>query len=124
MILILIANLSLLAGSALPHHHHYDHICFQIDHNDKDHRDCHDDDTDNAGICTLNEPALLPAAPVTQQVQCFDFAVNINHDLQLPSFFDAEGIKPVSKLIFCIHSVSYWSFRVESSSGLRAPPVV
>ena len=130
---ILIANIILLANAAIPHHHHKSEVCIVGSHCKADehktdgHKHGHDGDN-NADHCVLNQVFIIPANQVKQEIKSLDFSDNtINHnqfqanpiDLELISLVSIYLLKTQPSLLFS----SYCRY-VQSSLGMRAPPIV
>ena len=130
---IFIAGFLLLANIVISHHHHSSSICFKYSH-------CHDERTNgksnhsdhqhnsNNDCCSLNSAVILPVTHATEksiislntgsQQNPFYFMAIIpynngtDHFLNVFSWNNSPGIS------------SLFSVYINSSLGLRAPPVV
>ncbi len=124
LIFVSFAGILILAHTVIPHHHHHDQICFQNDISSHD----HEDDKDSSDACVLKLPVVLPSNREIQEFRDADGAdnhlfVNVFHaylslnesNLLIPLFY-REDFTPEN-------SFSYSLF-VNSSLGLRAPPVI
>jgi len=129
---VFIAGFLLLANNVIPHHHHSSSICFQYSHcldertHGKNNHSNHQHDGNN-DCCSLNSAVILPATNGTE-----DSIISLNTGShQNTSDFMAiipynNGIYPI--FIFSPYdppgTSSLFSVYVNSSLGLRAPPVV
>ncbi len=134
---IMIANIILLAGIAIPHHHHDSEFCFvstrcqtysethehcNTKHNHEHHGESKTD------YCILGQVFVIPSNQVKQEYKCLDFPenrVSYNQfqanlpDLELISFVPGylySSQPPLILLSYCHYS--------SLALGLRAPPVV
>jgi uncharacterized protein DUF6769 len=136
IIVILFANVMLLANIAIPHHHHESEICIVGSHCDfddhsqnseaDDHHHNHSTNT-NSDHCALNQVYIIPADNIKQDFVNILFSCNKN---QFPSILalifneEARDITPVinNRHLFFNH-YAYFEYIVESK-GLRGPPLV
>lgn len=131
-VLILLANIILLAHAVIPHHHHESVICIvqkhckndtkQHKHNVTEHDHQHDDNK-NTTTCILKQSFVVPTSQDKYLKIGINFSDNHNHDYFLPSNFGYSDLQSVLK------TVIYFSERsslilplVTSSHGMRAPP--
>lgn len=132
----ILANVLFLAHAVIPHHHHYNQICFKNSHCQHDdyqddpdtNQDDHSHDGEkNTDDCVLKEPIVVISNQwwtdfkfysTTDRSGLDDFHpyhLNNGIEFQIPSF---------QSLIYeQVDDSSYSSF-VSASLGLRAPPVV
>ena len=134
---ILIANIVLLAGVAIPHHHHNSESCFVSTHC-QPYSEAHEHGTtkhnhehhgeSNADFCILDQVSVIPSNQVKQESKCLDFPDNrVNYyqfqanlpDLELISFVPIYFYSIQPPLIF----LSYCHYS-SIALGLRAPPIV
>jgi len=134
---IMIANIVLLAGIAIPHHHHDSEFCFVSTHcqayskaqeqgiTKHNHEHHGESKTD---YCILGQVFVIPSNQVKQEYKCLDFPdnrVNYNQfqailpDLELISFVPIYFYSTQPPLVF----LSYYRYS-SIALGLRAPPVV
>ena len=132
-IIILTANIILMAHAVLPHHHHQLKFCIEGSHchhhNVTDPLDrSHDHDGEDTSNCILKQLIIFPSTQIKQECKCTDLsdghflyhdwhAVEINDDLQSLAILEATEIEfplltPVNYLL------------IYNSAGLRAPPAV
>lgn len=130
---LFIAGFLLLASVVIPHHHHSSNICFLYSHcNDerihgKSNHSDHQHDANNY-CCSLNSAVILPSTHNTEESIIF---LNTG-SYQNTSDFTAiipynNGTDPFSSVFLLGDSPGYcylFSVYINSSLGLRAPPVV
>lgn len=133
---MLLANITLLALAIVPHHHHETEICVVGSHCNEegeihDHdiaRHDHEHDGENSTeYCVLNQVYVIPSNDLTLHVKCLDYAddyVNFNSfqavllNTGLTSFSPYYLAKEKPPLLF-----SNYIQLIQSSCGLRAPPI-
>ncbi len=137
IVVVLFANVVLLANIVIPHHHHSEsEMCIIGSHCDSDSHD-HDKKTDdhhhshspnsNSGHCALNQVYLIPADNVKQDLGISIFVCDkyrFPNILALIFNEEARDVAPVisNRHIF-FNYYTYFEYVVESK-GLRAPPLV
>ncbi|MDO9153125.1 MAG: hypothetical protein Q7U47_05360 [Paludibacter sp.] len=134
---ILLANIILLAHAVVPHHHHNEQICIinlhcQTDsevhqHDTTEHNHEHDGNK-NSDCCVLKQAVVIPANSVKQDCKCL--VCNDNHS----PFIDFQAVLFNNELkafvpIFVTNAhvplkTSSYTFFINTSLGLRAPPTV
>ncbi len=133
-IFLVIVNIILLAHAVFPHHHHNYQVCLLNSHcNDdskahKHNTDEHNHDHDGNNKtqnCLLKQAVIIPSNSLKDQVKCTDYSRS-NNNLQFILFYSetsSSTIYPVSisnrKPVF----KSEYSFLINHSLGLRAPPI-
>ncbi len=139
ILLILLANISLLTFEAIPHHHHGEVICFVHQHCDQGHHHyadnpCHNDSScpatqhdhsSDASCCSLFKWFIVPAS---QKDDCADQNVAFidnGHVFQLDGI---PSVLEISTLQICLpfrqkpYTNTYLLTYVSCDLGLRAPP--
>jgi hypothetical protein len=135
--LILIANIVLLAHAVVPHHHHKSQVCIVSchcqadcqDHNNNlpGHNNQHDGNNES-DCCVLKQAVAIPSNLVKQDFRGFDSDNNhpdfdgfqcVLFDNELDIFEPIDS--SVAKLQFLSSNYSHF---VNTSIGLRAPPIV
>jgi len=134
---ILIANIVLLAGFTIPHHHHNNIICVESSHcqtdnrtnkhNPSKHKHEHNGKT-NTDYCILNQHFIVTFNQVKQEYKYLDspdnwlnynqFNANIS-DQKLINFVPTYLYSTQPPLLF--YSYCYY---LNNGQGLRAPPIV
>jgi hypothetical protein len=137
ILLILLANIILMAHAFVPHHHHKSEVCIDnpYGHADSDshkHSDIeknnNHDGKNEKEYCVLKEFVAIPINRLIKEIKSFDYSDN--HVLldKFHSILLDNGLKAFVSLIKAkaylpLNTSSYIHF-LETSLGLRAPPSV
>lgn len=138
---ILLANIVLLVHAVVPHHHHQEQVCIvnshcQVDNHSHNHGDSgHDHDHDHqhdgnneSDCCVLKQAVAIPSNLLKQDCKSFNSEDNhrdfdgfqcVLFDNELDIFVQIDS--SVAKLQFLSSNYSHF---VNTSIGLRAPPIV
>lgn len=132
-IIILTANIILLAHAVLPHHHHQLQICIEGSHCHHHHAPepidtSHDHEGENSADCLLKQLIIFPSNHAKQACRCTDltdghFLVLDWHAIEMQQEQESMAILEATDLEFPSIVISY-SHLLASSSSLRAPPAV
>jgi hypothetical protein len=134
--IVALAGILMLANTALPHHHHDSAICYQKSHCHNENRDGnesnpspnHEHDGDTQDVCLIGGPVLLPSGQENHECKCIAYTYNHSGPTVFPdAIFGSEHTKVFPLLITNYTSSApgpSYSSVVNSSPGLRAPPVV
>ena len=142
IVLVLLANIVLLAHAVIPHHHHDSALCFSTTHEntccEHDHGDSHehhhhspisedanhDSDTDHDFVnCLLNQVFLIPSNHLNLESKTLDFDLGVDFvstDIRISTNNNIayySWIKEFPPLL----EHSYPLF-IQRSIGLRGPP--
>ena len=129
-IITLITNILLLVFTVVPHHHHYNksQICVINSHCQTDDIDSNEnhqhDNHSKSNSCLLTQAIVLPLSNNTKENQSivydygFDVFINTSNEL----FNKYLVLNPIEILI--PDTLFVFSSYINSSLGLRAPPVV
>lgn len=134
---ILLANFIMLAHAVVPHHHHKSQVCIESNHCLSDsyahnhNTSAHDHEHDGgAGTenCALKQAVVISTNSVRQEFKCLD--CDDNH----PQLIHFQAILFSNKFISFIPKIgsnaqipfitSSYLHSLQSSLGLRAPPIV
>jgi len=134
-LLMILANIVLLAHAVVPHHHHHEQVCTEsaccqedvLNHEHNLPEDNHrHDDSKNTGTCILKQAIALPSNLGKQELR-------YNASTDTPSYFflfvlnvDASVTGCTEERTTAFAPVSIFSYTkyVTCSAGLRAPPTV
>lgn len=134
-IFILLANIVLLAHAVVPHQHYFGHVCIGTEHS-QDNEATHEsnstepdhkhDGNNTSTSCVLKQAVVLPTNQSRQECDYISYTDN-NSTKFLFALFNS-GTESAVLVLLCEASdkviiPSYSSF-VNTSLGLRAPPVV
>ena len=132
-ILILLANIILLAHAVLPHHHHKLQFCTEVSHcNHHSNRNpwdtTHEHDGEEGSDCILKQLIIFPSNQVKQECNC---TTSNDHHFTHEGWLAVEiyqSIQPrvvrlVTKIEIPLSTLPY-AYLTSSPAGLRAPPVV
>jgi hypothetical protein len=135
LVLLLAANIILLAHVFIPHHHHKQAVCIESTHCEGDKashnhaipdRDHQHDGTSEFFNCILNQVITLPINPGKEISDCITYSGNFSFDCFILSGEIAK-IPPnacyqsfIDKNILLADHSHY----ISSHLGLRAPPAV
>lgn len=134
-ILVLIASFLYLAHAVIPHHHHAEHICFDLfhharhseDHNcDKDSEHPSDNKSERED-CVIKDEVILPSKEIKEKLSYLEVSEN------LPDFFNSSFVN-VGTLDVFKGSLEYstrfhyviancYESSIPGLNGLRAPPL-
>lgn len=127
---ILIANTTLLAHSLIPHHHHNGlavsvATTISSHHSDKSFND-HSHDKDDDSDCILRKEILIPGRSFRSLLNQSDSdpKLNLFHDFNI----SIPILNPPGYFLTCLsygvhYDRSHYLFCLNSSQGLRAPPI-
>ena len=134
---ILIANIVLLAGFTIPHHHHNNEVCIESTHcqtdsetnkhNASKHKHEHDGEA-NTDYCFLNQNFIVPSNHVKQEDKCLDLPDKwINYNQFHANITDQKLISSIPAYLYSKQAplllYSYCHY-LSNGPGLRAPPIV
>lgn len=133
LLFILIANTLLLAHSFIPHHHHNGQVCTGTSqaHNEKSgstDSDSYPDDDDDDTRCILGQTVVIPPN-ISRAVEIQQLKINNleNFNLNQSVILFSSDDFPDFCTLFDYHHYSeisfLYSFQVNNSRGLRAPPL-
>lgn len=137
-LIIVFTSIILLANVAIPpHHHHKNEVCINDSHcvpvgeghkhTDAEHNHSHHGDS-NIEFCKLDQVYIIPSNQIRFEIKCLDFPEHKVNNSQLLSFLVNTKLESIVPFHFK-HSkrpefYSHQSSIVNSSNGLRAPPIV
>ena len=131
---ILLANIILLAHAVVPHHHHHEQVCIvnshcqteSQTHNHGASGDHQHDGNNESDCCVLKQAVAIPSNLLKQDCKSLDSYHPDFHEFQSILFnFDFDSFVPLDSS-FGKHPFSTFTYSlfVNSSIGLRAPPIV
>lgn len=131
---LLLANLILLAHTAIPHHHHQNLLCFEREHcsddglphehgpQDQDHQ--HDNDP-FGNLCLLADDFISASSNSANRTGiCINIGGHPEYNLYLSYFFGNKAISspPVTEIALAPHFYPLYSSISYAAFGSRPPP--
>ena len=134
LVFLIIVNMILLAHALFPHHHHNYQVCLVNSHchddskahkhNADEHNHDHDGNNKTQN-CLLKQVVIIPSNSFKYQFKCIDYSL-FNSNLQFIPFYSETSAFAVSPVSFSKKKPVYkseYSFLINHSLGLRAPPI-